>query len=262
MSILKNIRKAQSQGKGSTIIVDRLDAYFGAGVFPPVIPVEIHTQKESDTAFHPSSDTDPCVRTQFAKMAGDIKREKPSAALNRIFHIGHLLHGWLQSTLVDMDLCGEEHIEVEHRINSAREVLDCSLDWRTDPKVLEADWWARGYADVTSLKVPGKGDYVLDIKTVRGMAFRDENPFGNFREKYERQMQLYCSWHQKDAAILLAISKDTPHGLKEIIVQHDPKMVEDIYQRWDVVADALRRDIPPKCSCENHTVCPVKGLYG
>lgn len=252
--------------KDKQVLVPLLETYFSRGVFPDEIPVVVHTNKTKDTAFHPSSHTG-CARTVYADMAGDYVKPKPTAGLQRTFHIGHLLHGWLQELFVDMGLCAESDVEQLHRRSSTGDVLTPDVPFEElsdilEPLMASGGWWAQGAIDIARCRIPEHGDYIVDFKTVRGMAMREENPFGGFREKYENQMQVYMDWTGIDRAILLAVGKDTPHGFKEIIVERDPSKAEAIYERWDTIAAALVSGNPPVCTCSDPASCDTRGLYG
>jgi len=253
MSFIKNLNKT---AKEKLLLAPHLDLYYSRGQFPDEIKIIVEPNKERDTAFHPSSHGLACLAATYASMAGLLPPEKHSASTQRVFQIGHALHGLLQNALVDMGFTKPEYIEHEFRRTDDGTVLDCSVDWRTDPKIKEALWWCRGSADVSHCEIPDFGDALVDVKTAASFSFNNVGQDTGFWPKYEAQTQLYMDWHDVDLAIVLYMNKDTPHGFKERHVHRDPDFVESIYERWTIVAEALRAGTPPKCECNPDKACP------
>lgn len=245
-------------------LTPHLRRYFNKGEFPDEIPIVISANKEKDDAFHPSSDAATCLRAAFATRVGDLEREPIDGALHRIFHVGHMYHGWLQWVLVEgLGFSQWENIEREHRMSHGK-VFSNDVDWRTDPEIealrQAGSWWARGQADVAHCDIPGHGDYLIDIKTVNSFQFTTGLPEDR-KAKYELQTQLYMDWHDVDHALILLAQKDSPHDFKEIVFERDPEVAAAIYERWDALAAALAEGTPPACDCIDPNKCPAKGLY-
>ena len=246
-------------------LVPHLDAWFESAEFPDTIPFEISLNKEKDTAFHPSSDGMACLAQLYGLRTGQLKSEEFSGTTHKIFHVGHMYHGWIQHILVEeLGFATWESIEKEHRFTSAGEVLDLDKDWRKDPKIKsvlkEGGWWGRGYTDVATCSVPKHGDFLIDIKTVNSYHFKLDRLPEHTMAKYEVQCQLYMDWHKQDQAILLCVQKDSPHAFKEFVFKRDPDVAEGVYERWDTLAEAIQTGTPPECDCPNPSKCPSTAM--
>lgn len=242
-SFLKNLKTAKD-----TTLSGILDNYFAANDFPDSIPLEINPSKESDDAFHPSSDSVGCARQIYERRQGGSAYAKPGAELNRTFQIGHLCHAWIQYIVChELELCDESAIEREYRGTLCGQVADNSLDWRTDPVIQNSIGWMRGHADIVPVEIPGKGPILVDIKTARSEVFNKVPEDNATWEKYHAQCQLYMDWHDVDTAVVLYLNKNDSK-FKERIVRRDGDFVDAIYARWIAVAEAERAGVTPECS--------------
>ena len=223
-----------------------LNAYFAAGEFPDEMPATIHPNKPPDKHYHPSSAGE-CARHSFALRVGDVKPEPISGSLQRIFHVGHLYHAWIQFILVDMGLAEPSAIEKKYKRDL---VTDAGNKWRMT-----------GATDVARCSIAGHGDYLVDIKTMGGFSFKQENMRPDMWYKYHSQIQVYMDWHDMDQALILGVNKDTPHDFREWEIKRDPSVADAVYEKWETVADAVVADLPPNCTCSDPTACPVRGLY-
>ncbi len=52
-------------------------------------------------------------------------------------------------------------------------------------------------------------------------------------------------WFNTDKALILAISKDSPHQMREYQITKDQKVLDEIYDRWTYTMQCLRTDIEP-----------------
>jgi hypothetical protein len=64
-----------------------------------------------------------------------------------------------------------------------------------------------------------------------------------------------------DQAIILCVEKDGPHRFKEHIVQADPDLVEEIFAKWEYVANCEAEGDVPACTCDHSVECPARSLY-
>ncbi len=256
------IKQLSLNARSGQILSPLIDNYFANAVFPDSIPITVEPNKERDTAMHPSSNALQCLAETYAGKQGLLAPEKFTATNHKIFMIGHAYHGILQSVLIDMGLTKPEYIEHEHRRTNDGTVLDCSVDWRKDPKIKKALWWARGYADVSHCEIPGHGDALIDIKSASSFAFNKVGQDTGFWPKYEAQAQLYLDWHDVDMAIVLYQNKDTPHDFKERHIHRDRDFVAEIYDRWTEVAERAKLGDPPKCECDPDKHCAGREALG
>jgi hypothetical protein len=56
-------------------------------------------------------------------------------------------------------------------------------------------------------------------------------------------------------AIVLYMSKDTPHAFKERHVHRDRDFVNEIYDRWTHVSECVAEGAPPQCECNPDKPC-------
>ena len=246
-------------------LTPHLDAWFERATFPDSIPFNIHLNKESDSAFHPSSDAMACLAHMYYLRTGDLDREEFSGTTHKIFHVGHIYHAWIQHILAqELGFSSWEDIETEYRLGSDGESLSIDVDWRTDSEIARlvsnGGWWARGFTDVAHCHIPKHGDYLIDIKTVNSYYFKLDRLPEHVMAKYEVQCQLYMDWHKQENALLLCVQKDSPHAFKEFEFKRDPSIAAAVYERWDVLAEALVSGMPPDCDCPNPKSCPAYAL--
>jgi len=65
-------------------------------------------------------------------------------------------------------------------------------------------------------------------------------------KKWNAQVNIYGDWIDLDQMLILAIEKDYPHRLREYVVQKDNDILEEIYDRWSLVADHVKRGVAPE----------------
>lgn len=246
---MSSFLKSLKENSGG-VISGLIDNYFAVGEYPDEMVLKVGLNKERDSAFHPSSDAIPCARQIYLKRNHG-KPEKIGAPLAKTFQIGHIMHAWLQYVISDeLKLCTSDAIEREYRCTLEGDVCDTSVDWRTDPVIQNSIGWMRGYADLVPVEIPGKGEYLIDIKTSASYMFKAVPEDNATWEKYHAQCQLYMDWFNVDNAVVLYLNKDTPHGFKERIVKRDSAFVDQIYMKWLVVAEAERAGVAPVCDEE------------
>lgn len=214
-------------GRGS-ILVPHLDAYLSRDDLPDV-PIVIGRNKEPDPYFHPSGDCfrDPwdlfvekwAIRQQIAK------REHLGAAMRKVFDTGHFWHGYIQHALVDMGFLDPEGVEQKLTFDGG-------------------GFTARGTGDCVGVRIPGHGEWLIDIKTQRKDDF--DRGFGSdMWAKYEAQVNIYGDWFKFDKMMILAVCKDSPHDFREYIVTPKPQLVDEIYLRWTFAQEMLDSGLSP-----------------
>lgn len=244
------------------LLVPHLDRWFNAGKFPDEIAFRIRLNKEKDDAFHPSSDASLCAQQLFAKRMGHTYGRPFTGSSFKAFMVGHYWHEVIQYILVDeLGFVKPEDVEKEKRVLRWGSVTMTGTD-HVEAGFDAYRWWARGYIDIAHCNIPGRGDYLIDIKTMRAMEFAKARP--SLWNKYYAQLQMYLDWENMETAIVLCVEKDSPHKFKEILVKRDPAFAEKVYKRWDLVIEAVKDDMPPECDICNLTEedsCPVDKLY-
>lgn len=245
----KSISKFLKRLAKKEILVPHIDAYLGRAEFPDLWNFPITPNKTPDTHFHPSGDCTPCERTLFAKFSGELEGKAHTASSHKNFMVGHFWHILLSDILVELDFANPK--AVEHKLKY------------TDP----VGWTVSGAADVSRCYVPGHAaPFLVDFKTMNARMFAEPPP-PYILDKWTAQVNIYMDLLRKleepahpERCIMVVIQKDTPHNFKEVIIDYDPDLVGDIYDKWDTVWGALEEDVPPKCDCPIGK-CPVEALY-
>lgn len=228
------------------ILVPHLNNWFANGKFPDTIPFEVHPNKEKDDAFHPSSAL-ACPQVLLAIRHDLMPHEKHDANSQKTFMIGHMYHGLVQWIIVNgLGFATEADIEKEHDIHLTTEAGN--------------PYRVRGFIDVARCVIPGRGTYLVDVKTMHSRMFAVDG-LGSLTDKYEAQVKLYLAFEELEDAIILQVQKDGPHQFKEYMVQSDPDFVDGIIAKWENVVDHDAAGTVPDCTCDDPSQCPAKGIY-
>lgn len=242
-----NTAKFVNHLRKNEILVPHLTAYFANGKFPDEIPVMVHPNKEEDDAFHPSSATR-CSREIFAMRQGDLTGKAHTAEQQLNFIIGHMYHSLLQWIMVEgLGFCTWADVEKEHDLHFTTE--------NGNP------YRVRGFIDFARVEIPNRGTYLVDIKTMNSRLFAQDSLPATTHEKYEAQVRTYLEFEDLDHAIILCVSKDSPHRFKEVLVERDTDFVERTMDRWEDVTDAIAAGVIPDCTCSDPDSCPTRNLY-
>lgn len=234
----KKLRKSMMSGRGS-ILVPHIERYQWQGKFPKVWNIEIRNDKQPDGYFHPSSDAFMPPTMLHKSMRGMLIKAKPSPALRRTFDCGHMWHGYIQTMLLEMGLVTEGNIE---------RYIACEREGAFGKFV------GAGTGDLVNVEIPGHGTWLVDIKTMNKVEF--EQGAREFTlKKWQAQVSCYMDWFGADKAMILAISKDSPHDMREYQIIKDVPLLQDIYDRWSYVRWCLDNNEDPTDG--NYHVDPV-----
>lgn len=213
------------------ILTPHIESYQSHGKFPPVWNIEIVNYKEKDQFFHPSGDCFTPPQQLWREKMGLASKPPISSALRRTFDCGHMWHGYLQSMLVDMQFVLPENVERQHMH-------------------FGSDFTAKGTIDLLDVEIPGQGTWLVDIKTMNKPEFLAGASSFTFK-KWEAQVNCYMDWMDVDKAMILAICKDSPHGMREYKIERKPALIDEIYQRWGYVQHHLDlMELPPATDYE------------
>jgi len=205
----------------SYMLIPHIDSYLAKGEFPDKWNLTIINKKEkreygeADIRFSPSSDTMLSVEELVKKHTDKKPPELVTAAMRRTFDCGTMWHEYLQNIILAMGLVDKDGIE-KYMIKKI-----------TNDKGYA---FTSGLGDLVGVEIPGYGSWLIDIKTMNKRHF--DNPPADMMAKYAAQANLYGEWFGYTNLMVLAISKDSPHDLKEIIVPYDSTLIQDIYDRW------------------------------
>ena len=222
----KKLLRTLTIGQGS-ILIPHIETYQSQGNFPDKWIIEINNFKKDDGHFHPSSDALLSPKELWDRKKS--KSEPISSALRRTFDCGHMWHGYLENILIDMEFIKLEHVEV----------------YRTKKIVTKRGGCiGAGTADLAEVNIPGYGTWLVDIKTMNKPLFEtgvDQHTLA----KWNAQVNCYGDWFESEKMMILAICKDSPHAMREYIIQKDQRLLDEIYDRWAYVAQCLRVDMEP-----------------
>jgi hypothetical protein len=225
----RKLLKTLTAGQGS-ILVPHIEAYQSRGKFPEKWDIEIRNYKKGDKYFHPSSHCFTPPLELWQQMKGMAPREKISPALRRTFDCGHMWHGYLQSILVDMKFIHPDGVE-QHIVSD--------IDTRYGPVK------GSGTGDLVGVTIPSHGVWLVDIKTMNKPEF-EQGASQYTLKKWEAQVNCYMDWFGFDKAMVLAISKDSPHAMREYQIGKNPQLLNEIYDRWGFVAKHMREGTKPE----------------
>lgn len=263
------------KGLKKGILTPHLENYFASSKEGrEEIQIAFSMHKEHDDAFHPSSDPLTCSAALWAARQGHDMSDPRMAdpEMQKTFAVGHMWHGLIYHLLVaELGFTDWEHVEQEvimHRNDSSgHDALGIQFGFpNIDPMDVAPGphdlWWARGHIDCSQVHIPGKGTYLVDIKTQNSRSFAAPTPPDYLWLKYQAQMHVYLDWVNLDKCIMLFINKDAPHSFKEIVIERDPEVAQLVYEKWDSVAEALRDGSPPEHTCPDPTKCVAQGIRG
>jgi hypothetical protein len=211
------------------ILVPLIDAYQSAGKFPPTWDITINNEKQDDGYFHPSTDAIPTPLQLFQSKKKLAPYQKIGKSLRRTFDAGHMWHGYYGNILADMGLIDPKHIELHTEVPISTKYGDCM---------------AAGTGDLVGVDIPGKGSWLVDMKTMRKDEF-ESGPTPTTFAKWEAQVNIYGEWFSHDQMMILAIQKDSPHDLREYRIERKKQLVIDIYNKWGYVKSCIDTNTIP-----------------
>ncbi len=156
-------------------------------------------QKDKEQTHFYITDAGKCPRAIFFKFK-NAPREEIEAKVLRMFDHGDHIHQLIMKPLV-----------------STREIHVVAAEVKIPPQELVS-----GRAD--AIISDGKDLYVLDIKSMNSMVFRN---LSQPKEENIDQVQLYLHFFKIPKGILLYVNKDTQE-LKEFIVDYDKKRAQSL----------------------------------
>jgi hypothetical protein len=190
--------------------------------------------KLGDDAWHPSGDCTPKAIDLYHRGVNALARleGKPHpVSLKKTFQVGHFWHAYIQYIVVEkLGFCGWDAIEVKGQR-------------RWDPGPFR---WATGSADIAPCKLPVHGDYLIDIKTMGSFDFKQMSLPAWCAPKYEAQVNIYMDWFDLERAIILCVSKDSPHDFKEYEYVRNQPLIDAIYEKWKFVGDCIAAGEEPE----------------
>jgi len=223
--------------------------------------------KEQDDAWHPSGDCVPPASALYAKALAFRPEEKRrlSAALTKIFTVGHFWHQLLQYIVVREGLADIDAIE---QVGMKRWDLDEKIGLELInpegiPLVIPAELvkpkpfhWIKGQGDIAPLITPNWTGLV-DIKTMSENHFKLATLPESFALKYICQMNIYMELFDLDQSMILAVNKNGSHDFKEITFVRNQLLIDAIFAKWDFVSACLQKGIPPTPADDDKFALPT-----
>ncbi len=171
--------------------------------------------KKEQTSFY-ISEAGKCPRQIFLKFKNAPRKELEASFL-RLFDHGESMHKLIMKPLL-----------------STRDIHVVASEVDIPPQEI-----VRGRSD--AVLSDGKELYVLDIKSMNSMVFRNLN---EPKEENVNQLQLYLHYFKIPKGILLYVDKDRL-GLKEFIVAYNPAKAEALISGLAILKKQIQDNIVP-----------------
>ena len=218
----------------------------GREAWPDEYPIKVdNKEKRFDGYFHPSSDAAAPPLFLYYKFhdAMALEAEVLSTDLLLTFQFGSALHAILQSLLVE---CGFTTVE------------ECEVSFKDEKR------WCSGHVDVRRLTMPNIEPMPVEIKSW-GFLPKQVVPY------HEAQMQVYMDLADDEPyqrGLVLYAQKQSPHRLREFVVERNEDMLTEIYRKWRDVLEAVALNDPSRfetctgCVPNNkvHFECPARNI--
>jgi hypothetical protein len=218
LPILENQMRADEWPDRYTIEIDS-SPYYGRG----------------DGYFHPSTHPLMTARQLYYEFHPDhrhlIEHEPFSVQQLMTVSVGSSLHAVIQTQMQMAGLLGPDDIEVEY-VNTEHHV--------------------RGRTDMV-VHHPTEGPVVCEIKSRTGFKF-DSTTIEDM-PSWEIQTSLACDNLGKryntdfTYAILLMVETGWPFRMKELRIERNDQLLDEVYTKFDVVREAIRNNVPPMLCC-------------
>ena len=155
------------------------------------------------------------------------------------FAMGSALHGVVQTQMQMMQLVTPEDIEVEYII--AEHHVRGRIDWMAT--------------------LPGGQRIAVEMKTRTASKFAFQK---EIEQSWRCQLNLAMDSQGVDLGVLLMVESGFPYRMTEFQVRRDPLLLEEIYDKFDRVREAIARNEPPRycCAPDSKTMqaCPARGV--
>jgi len=217
--------------------------------WPAEYPIRVHNSKFHpwNNRFHPSSDikaNDLDLYYQKHPSYGPyLKKEIVTPSVIMAWQIGSALHAMLQSMMVHIGLTTVEECEVYFK---------------------EQKLGVSGSCDVRRAFLPSGQTPLIDIKTCSKMPIVAD-------PSHVLQVQVYMDLLEekpRDLGSVLYLEKSAPHKMKDFPVYPNPHALDNLYQKWIRVREAVENnDVSGlRCKCEGqvsaaHNGCPQRLEY-
>lgn len=226
LPVFENQMMADKWPESYAIEIDS-SAYYGRGdgYFHPSTHA-LMGARELYYRFHPDT------RDQILQQPNTLQRQMTLA-------MGKSMHGIVQTMMKMTGLVTEENIEVEY-VNDEHH-LRGRIDFIVDH--------------------PTEGPVPVEMKTRNGYQFDKTD---KILPSWDAQLSLGLDNIGADFGILLMAQTAWPFQLREFRVPKNAVLVEEIYQKFDLVREAVVNSTPPEhcCSFQSQTMenCPARFL--
>lgn len=223
LPILENQMRADDWPESFTVTVDS-SPYYG-----------LNADGSPDGYFHPSTHPMRTARQLYYEFHPEHRKsiEHEPFSLQRLMtlSVGTSIHAILQTQMQMTGLVGEDDLEVEY-INREHHV--------------------RGRADMV-VHHPTEGPVMVEIKTRNSRRF--DTTTIETMPSWQAQLSLACHNlseqydHDFRYGILLMAESGWPFRLKELRVERNDRLLDEIYRKFDFVRESIAQNTPPPLCC-------------
>ena len=223
-----NLLKRLSQKE---LLIPYLENSLIADNWPEKYTVEVDSSPYTGTGdgwFHPSSHALKDERWLYYNLHPDHKdnviQERNTLQRALTLSMGSALHAVVQTQFLMAKLITKDDIEVPSK--SEQHHARGSMDFR--------------------INHPNGHKYGIEFKTQNSRSFDLEQVP---KATWVAQLNCYLDWNNLEEGIILVMESGFPYRMKEFHIVLDPKLLGEVYDRWDRVLEAIADNNPPQFCC-------------
>ena len=204
----------------------------GDNVWPEEYAIKLYNKERVwDGYFHPSVHAAAAELALYYEFHPDWNIRAPQSNVDKImtFQVGSAYHSLLQSMFIHMGLTTEEEVEVGFT-NEER--------------------WVSGHIDIRKIWLPNGEVLPVEIKST---GYLPKEPSENYIKQFQIYMDVGCEEPQ-EKGIMLYLAKTYPHKFREFIVYRDEKILNEVYNKFDRVWEAIGTDNPDMLEFPCHEI--------
>ncbi|AVO25015.1 exonuclease [Rhodococcus phage Finch] len=205
-----------------------------------------HETGAGDGYFHPSTHPLMSERELYYRFhplyASRLPRERRNLTSHLTLAAGSAMHATIQ-TMLDMSGIlkrGDEEWHDHSSLVKARYAKNNLGEW----EYIREDIKLRGRSDGV-IKHPEEGEFMLEFKTMNSRMYRI---LKESKEPWSIQTELAADQYGVDLSVILVMEMGYPFDFKEFHIPRRTSHIEPIYEKFDRVLEAVKRDTPPPCS--------------
>jgi len=241
-------------------------------------------EKRSTTVLHPSEmiKADWCLRASyFALMGAEVKKEKPNLRLQSIFDEGHTIHAKWQNWFKEMGVLYGMWSDSTGSSWAVSKDVHKSVDYKEVPLVYEplmiaghADGWIKGIGEDCLIEIKSIGSGSLRFEAPELLAKADgdltkawrsiRRPFRSHLLQGQMYLELANRIFGEDAPkeIVFLYELKADQDYREFTIKADYEFVEPIFNKAQIVVDAVKTNTPIECSNNGALGCKQCQQFG